>query len=436
MAADLPDAPTGAQGPPQYVHSTRSIVALLVSAFCASAATMAGETALGKQVFDITHHELDLGWLGLIEFAPAAVLVLVTGSVADRFDRRRVVCVAASAQGLVAIALAWYAHVGHRAVGPIFTLVLGLGISRAFVAPAERALPADIVPAERLPWLVARFSGTWQVALIVGPILGGVLYAVTPAASYIAMAALLAIAAVAIFAVDAPPRRRTVAVATDAPAGGDADHDGDGSRKETAAAMEGVRFIRSHGIVLGALSLDLFAVLFGGAIALLPAIAETRLGAGAIGLGMLRAAYGLGAAIVTAWLAVRPLGRHVGRNLLIAVATFGAGTIVLGLTHTFVVAFLALAVLAGADAISVFIRATLVPLATPSALRGRVLAVENVFIGGSNELGAFESGVAGQLLGPGPAVVLGGAATIVIAASWATLFPALRSIDRFPEPIE
>jgi MFS family permease len=438
---------------PAYAHSTRSIAALLISSFCASAATMAGETALGKQVFDVTGRELDLGWLGLLEFAPAFVLVLVAGSVADRFDRRYVVAVAASAEAVVALGLAAYAHAGHHAVSPIFELVLVLGIARAFISPAERALPSDIVPPERLPWLIARSSGTFQVAIIVGPVVGGVLYAIAPAASYIAMASLLVVAAISIFAVDVPrPFRSTVAQAEQAePAGnvaaaaltvehddttthGDDDGDGDGDGK--AAAFEGVRFIRSHSIVLGAMALDLFAVLFGGAVALLPAIAETRLGAGAIGLGLLRAAYGVGAAAVTAWLAFRPVRRRVGRTLLIAVAIFGVATIVLGITHSYFVAFASLAVLAGADSISVFIRATLVPLATPFRLRGRVLAVENVFIGGSNELGAFESGVAGQILGPGPAVVLGGVATIVIAASWTQLFPDLRRVDQFPEPTD
>ncbi|HEY1740268.1 MAG TPA: MFS transporter, partial [Acidimicrobiia bacterium] len=217
MTADRP----GATGASPYGHSTRSIAALLISSFCASAATMAGETALGKQVFDITGRELDLGWLGLLEFAPAFVLVLVAGSVADRFDRRYVVAVAASAEAVLALALAAYAHAGHRAVAPIFELVLVIGVARAFISPAERALPADIVPPDRLPWLIARSSGTFQVAIIVGPVVGGVLYAIAPAASYIAMASLLAVAAISIFAVDVPrPFRSTVAQAEQAePAG-------------------------------------------------------------------------------------------------------------------------------------------------------------------------------------------------------------------------
>jgi hypothetical protein len=186
-------------------------------------------------------------------------------------------------------------------------------------------------------------------------------------------------------------------------------------------------------VLLGAIALDLFAVLFGGAVALLPAIAEDRLHVGNVGYGWLRAAPGVGAIAVSALLAVRPLRRRIGRRLLAVVAVFGAGTIVLGLTHDYVIAFVALVVLSGADAVSVFIRATIVPLATPDHMRGRVSAVENVFIGASNEVGAFESGVASTLIGVGPAVVLGGVATSVIVGLWWVLFPALRDIDSFDD---
>ncbi|MGH9211489.1 MAG: MFS transporter, partial [Acidimicrobiales bacterium] len=208
---------------------------------------------------------------------------------------------------------------------------------------------------------------------------------------------------------------------------------GAGSTSRLHEALEGLRLVRRQPVLLGAISLDLFAVLFGGAVALLPAIAEERLGVGAVGFGWLRAAPGIGAALVMLLLAVRPVRRRVGRTLLAAVAVFGLATIVLGTTRSYAVAFAALVVLAGADALSVFIRVTLVPLVTPAAARGRVLAVENVFIGGSNELGAFESGVTGQVLGPALAVSFGGVATLVVAATWWHLFPALRRVDRFPD---
>jgi predicted MFS family arabinose efflux permease len=197
-----------------------------------------------------------------------------------------------------------------------------------------------------------------------------------------------------------------------------------------------LRLIRRTPILLGAISLDLFAVLFGGAVALLPAIAEDQLGVGAVGLGWLRAAAGIGAAVMATTLAVKPVQHHVGRTLFTVVGIFGAATIVLGITHSFAVAFVSLVVLSAADAVSVFIRATLTPFVTPAAARGRVLAVENVFIGASNELGAFESGVAGQALGVAPAVVLGGAMTLVVAVMWSFLFPSLRDVDRFEDAQE
>lgn len=380
---------------------------------------MAGFLALGKQVYDISGRELDLGWLGLAEFTPAALLVLVTGTVADRLDRRLVAAAAMFAQAVIAVCLAYLAMSNPRTPTPIFAFAILLGASRAFVAPAERSLPADIVAAERLPWLIARFSGSWQAASIAGPVIGGLLYAIDPWWAYFAMATLLALGALSILAVHPQPRPDAIAdVANERP-----------SLKE---AMLGLQFIRSHPVMLGAISLDLFAVLFGGAVALLPAIAEKRLGVGSVGLGWLRAAGGIGAAAATAVLAVRPLRRNVGRTLLAVVALFGAGTVVLGITRTYAVAFIAMMVLTAADSVSVFVRATLVPLVTPPPLRGRVLAVENVFIGASNELGAFESGVAGNFIGPGGAVVFGGVATMFIAFAWWRAFPALRDVDQFP----
>ncbi|MEA3020801.1 MAG: hypothetical protein QOI47_2325 [Actinomycetota bacterium] len=421
----------------------RNIVLLLASIFTSSAAALAGVTALGKLVYDITGRDLFLGFLGLAEFSPALLLVLITGHVADRFDRRRVTAVAALAEGVVALALAAYAGSSPTAVAPIFFLVVCFGVARAFVAPASRSIPADTVPAERLPWLTARFSAAWQASIVVGPVLGGTLYAVDPKWPFIAMAVLLVISALCVSAIRIDSNRRVTAPevarvleAGVAPVLGDidvavADADADDARG-MRGALEGLRFIRGHPVLLGAISLDLFAVLFGGAVALLPAIAQDRLGAGAVGLGWLRAAGGIGAGAVTAVLAFRPLQRHVGRVLLVSVATFGVFTILLGVTRSYFVAFAALAVLSGADAMSVFVRATLVPLVTPADRRGRVLAVENVFIGASNELGAFESGVVGEIIGSSGAIVLGGVATLAVAITWATAFPALREVDRFP----
>jgi MFS family permease len=442
-------------GAPTEKRWTRSVVAFFLAVLGSSLAATALTTVLGKLVFDITGSELDLGLLGLAEFAPAALLVLVSGSLADRRDRRTLAAVSIFGEAVAAAGIAWYASTDPTSVTPIFALILLFGIARALAAPATRALPGDIVTPSVLPWLMVRRSATWQLASIVGPVLGGVLYAVDITLPFIAVVGFLLLAAVAMWAVRPLPAAEPGVGGVVVYAAADAAPDVQAIKAEAmleagvemsegaviaaapargriSEAMEGLRFIRRQPVLLGAISLDLFAVLFGGAVALLPAIAEDRLHVGAVGLGWLRASIGIGAALVTILLAWKPVTRHVGGKLLAAVAVFGVFTIVLGVTTSFVIAFVALLVLSGADAISVFIRATLVPLVTPNETRGRVLAVENVFIGASNELGAFESGVVGQLFGTVPAVVLGGAATLAVAAIWWKVFPALREVDRFP----
>ncbi|MFN8028296.1 MAG: MFS transporter [Acidimicrobiia bacterium] len=403
--------------PPWEPNEKRSIVALLTAMTCSSTAVAMVTTVLGKLVFDLTGSELALGLLGLAEFAPAALLIFVTGPVADRLDRRKVACVALLLEAATIGAMALYAASDPTSTGPIFVLVVAFGTFRAFANPATRSLPADTVSAERLPWLVARQSITWQVAGIFGPVLGGFLYVAGVGIPFALGAALVVVGALVILLVQPRPVANKP----------------ERTRPSMKDAMAGLRFVRSEPILLGAITLDLFAVLFGGAVALLPAIAEDRLGVGAVGLGWLRAAIGIGAAAVTLVLAFKPLHRRVGPILLASVAIFGVGTIVLGVTTSFAIAFLSLMVLSGADAVSVFIRSTLVPLVTPHDMRGRVLAVEMVFIGASNELGAFESGVVGQLLGPAAAVVLGGVGTLAVAGLWFRIFPALARVDRFPE---
>ncbi|MEO7556397.1 MAG: MFS transporter [Acidimicrobiales bacterium] len=420
-------------------RASRSIVALLASSFLSVTAALVATTALGKLVYDITRSELALGLLGLAEFAPAAVLVLVTGPVADRYDRRTVAALGIGVEALAALGLIALVATGPKTALPIFAFVLVFGVGRAFANPAARSLPADIVDADRLPWLTARYTATWQTAMIAGPVLGGMLYAIDETAPFMAMFALLIVAALSVRlvrvertvpAADLPAARTALEPIAEAVSGIPPEPP---ERAGLHEAMAGLRFIRNQPVLLGAISLDLFAVLFGGAVALLPAIAEERLHVDAVAYGWLRAAGGIGAALVTIALARRPLTRRVGPTLLCVVALFGVGTIVLGVTRSYVVAFLAMIVLSGADAVSVFVRATLVPLVTPDDKRGRVLAVENVFIGASNELGAFESGVAGQAIGPAGAVVLGGVATLAIAVGWWVLFPALRKVDRFPD---
>jgi MFS family permease len=438
----------GGRAPESISHPRRTIGAFLGATLSSSSAALALDVVLGKQIFDLTGSELYLGLIGLTVFAPNFLLVLLTGSIADHFDRRRIAATALTSEAVAVAALAWYASTDPTSVLPIFLLTLAFGTARAFATPATRALPPDIVVPERLPWLTVRYSGTWQAAAIVGPIVGGFLYAIAVWLPYLAVSLLLVAAAVLLLAVEIRPdvrvgRRDPLAEPRDAAelradalleAGAEAT-DGEPAAAMTPGrlheAMEGLRFIRRQPALLGAISLDLFAVLFGGAVALLPAIAH-ELHVGAVGLGWLRAATGIGAALVTLTLAWRPVHRRVGVTLLAAVAVFGVFTIVLGLTGSFAIAFVALLVLSGADAISVFIRSTLVPLITPEDKRGRVFAVEMVFIGASNELGGFESGVAGQLIGVTGAVVLGGAATLLVATGWWWLFPALRKVDRFP----
>ena len=411
--SDQPVAPSGRE-----LLKDRCVSTYLIAAVAQTVATMMQEAALGQQIFHITNSTLALGLLGLFEFLPALVLLPLTGSAADRFDRRRVAAIAMTAEVVTSLLFFGYALTRPTSVIPIFAIALLFGTARAFAAPAFRALPPLIAPELGLPRLIALYSGTWQIGLIVGPALSGFLYAIDPSVPYATAAATFGAAAlIATTLTVRRPQFRTPA----------------SERPSFAHAMEGLRFIRRRQVLLGAITLDMFAVLFGGAVALLPAIADDRLGVSSIGYGWLRAAPGIGALIVTGLLALRPVRRRVGTTLLIAVAVFGLATVVLGLTHNYVVAFAALIVLAGADAVSVFIRATIVPLATPDEMRGRVMAVENVFIGASNELGAFESGVAGALLGVGPAVWLGGLLTIGVVGVMATIFPDLRGIDRFED---
>jgi MFS family permease len=396
----------------------RSIVSFLVASTTSSTGTLLQAAALGKQLFDITDSALALGLLGLVEFLPALVLLPLTGSAADRFDRRRVAAIGFFAEVLTSVAFCIYAATDPTSGFPLFLMAALFGVARAFVAPSVRSLPPLLAPVGGLPRLIALYTATWQFGMIAGPAVSGFLYDIDTTVPYFVAAACFMVSTGTVLTVTL--RREQQRTPSD-------------ERPTLHHALEGLRFIRRQPVLLGAISLDLFAVLFGGAIALLPAIAEERLGVGNVGYGWLRAAPGIGAVALTALLAVRPVRRHVGAKLLLSVGLFGVATVIFGLTRSYAVAFVALLVLSGADAVSVFIRATLVPLVTVDIMRGRVAAVENVFIGASNELGAFESGVAATLLGVGPAVALGGLLTLGVVAVWPVFFPALRSIDRFED---
>jgi len=375
-------------------------------------------TTLAKQVYDITRRELDLGFLGLAEFLPIALLVFVTGSVADRFNRKRISQIAMAGELASALLLMWYASTKPTSVFPIFVIAVLYGSSRAFLAPSMRPIAAAIAPEGRLPQMIALYSTVWTSAGIVGPAMSGFLYSASPVIAYGTGSALILIALATFSAVRVPATQR----------GADANE-----RPTLRSAVEGLRYIRRTPILFAAIALDLFAVLFGGAVALLPVIAEERLGVGNIAYGWLRAAAGIGAGAVALLLAIRPLRRNVGRWLLVAVAVFGVGTIVLGLTRTYWIAFVAVLVIHGADMVSVFVRGSIVPLVTPDDKRGRVSAVENVFIGATNELGAFESGVAAQAVGVPATVVGGGVLTLGIVGVWWVKFKQLRDVDRFED---
>jgi len=406
--------PTGRE-----VLAAPGVTAFLVAQFTMTVGVMLQAAALGKHIYDITGNALDIGWLGLAEFLPAALLVLVTGTVADRFDRKRIVTFAFTGELLCAVAFMLYARTDPGTTGFMFTVAFVFGVMRAFAGPAVRTIPPMIAPPNGLPRVIAFSSATWTSAAIVGPAVSGFMYAIAPWVAYAAAACLMVLGILAFLTIDVPPAAHQQVENRERPT--------------LRHAMEGLRFIRRTPVLLAAISLDLFAVLFGGAIALLPVIAEERLGVGDVAYGWLRAASGMGAAAMAVFLASRPVTRRVGRTLLIAVFVFGVHSVVLGLTHSYVVAFVAVLIGSAADMVSVFIRSSLVPLVTPDDKRGRVSAVEGVFIGASNELGAFESGAAASLVGVPATVVGGGIATIGIVGFFWSRFPALRRIDRFED---
>ena len=375
--------------------------------------------ALGWQAYERTGSPLTLGLIGLAEFLPALIFALPAGQMADRLDRRLVTALGMGIVVLMAVGLALDAAAGDSSALPLYFLAAGLGVGRSFSSAAFSPMLAAAVSAGDLPRTMALSSSTWQGALIFGPFIGGLLQAWGNVPPYL-LALLLEVAAVAL--VLGVTRR----VGTE--------HRASVSGPPTMRdATAGLRLIRHTPALLGAISLDLVAVLFGGATALLPIIASDILGVGAVGYGVLRAAPGIGAVAVGLVLAARPIRRRVGPVLLFAVAGFGAFTIVLGLSTSYWLTFVVLLLLSGSDMVSVYIRSTLAPLLTPPQLRGRVIAVERVFVGASNELGAFESGVLAQFIGTVGAIVVGGALSIAAAGAWALFFPGLRSINRFED---
>ena len=385
------------------------IYVLMVSGFFASASQIGQITIVGKQVWDMTGNELDLGLIGVAEFLPVALLAPITGSIADRFDRRRVLAVALSGEVIISVLLFSYIRTDPTSLKPIFALILLFSVFRSFAMPANRALPIDLAPPGTVERVVALKAVSFMGGTVAGPIVFSFLFVADIALPYLIAAIGLSTGIALLSLVPKPPVTQ---------------YKPTGTKQVIKDAFEGLRFIRKTPILFGAISLDLFAVLFGGVIALLPAIAEERLGVGAVGIG---------AGITMLSLSFKPLKRNVGKRLFHMVGLFGVATIALAMTRSFAVALILIFIAAAADAVSMFIRASLVPLATPEQMRGRVLAVESVFIGASNELGAAESGVAAALLGLVGAILFGGAGTLLVVILWWRLFPALRSVDRFED---
>jgi predicted MFS family arabinose efflux permease len=376
--------------------------------------------AIGWQVYAIHSDPLDLGLVGLAMFLPLPLLALPAGHLSDRYPRRTVLALSLGLDALVAIGLLAVTRAGAGETWPFFALAFVTGVASAIGAPAGRAMTPSLVPQAILVKAFAQRSVATQLSVIAGPALGGLLFALDPELVY-AVASVFSLASLA--AVLAMHAGR----------------DGAGAgTPDLASVLGGVRLVRRTPVLLGAISLDLFAVLFGGAVALLPIFARDVLEVGPAGLGVLRAAPAVGALCAAFVLAHRPVRRHAGRTLLIVVALYGITMVVFGLSETMWLSLAALAAGGAVDTVSVVLRQTILPLVTPDELRGRVTAVEMVFISASNELGAFESGVAAALIGAVPAVVVGGVVTIGVALTWTRLFPQLAKVDRLDElqPVE
>jgi MFS family permease len=377
-------------------------------------ATEMQSVAVGWQVFDITKRPLDLGYVGLAQFLPTLVLFLVAGHAADRFNRRKIVTLCYAGLGLASTVLFALTISGSRSVHAIYAALVLVGVVRSFNGAAGQSMVPQLVPEEHFPNAVAWAQTVFNTATIIGPALGGFIYAVFrgPTAVYASSMGAAAISVVAASRIRLNPAKR--------------------EREDVSLAtlFAGFRFIWQKKLILGLISLDLFAVLLGGAVALLPVYTRDILHAGPWALGILRSAPAVGAVCMAMLLAHRPLRRHAGITMSWSVAGFGVFTIVFGLSRSLVVSLIALLLLGASDMVSVIIRGTLVQLSTPDEMRGRVSAVNSLFIGTSNEFGQFESGVTAQWFGTVPAVVIGGVGTLLVIALWSWLFPELRGADR------
>jgi MFS family permease len=389
-----------------------------IARFCIVFCTEMQSVAVGWQVYEITKRPLDLGLTGLVQFLPGMCLFLVGGHSADRFDRRKLLTTCFAGYGLCSALLLLVTlrfELLHRpsTVLPIFAILVLVGVVRSFSMPASRALLPQLVPEEYFHSAVAWNSGVFQCATILGPALGGILYAVSRGPALVYGVALLSAATAVLTMLKIQVRSRP--------------------RPREPFTMQtvlaGFRYLWTHKLVLGSISLDLFAVLLGGAVALLPVYAKEILRTGPWGLGLLRSAPAIGAGFMALLMAYQPIRKRAGATMLWCVAGFGLFTIVFGLSRSLLLSLISLFFVGAADMVSVVVRGVLIQIETPEEMRGRVNAVDMIFIGASNELGEFESGLAAQWLGAVPAVVLGGVGTIVVTVLWAWMFPELRKAD-------
>ncbi len=371
--------------------------------------------SLAWLIYDVTGEALLLGLVGLSLFLPALVLILLTGLTADRFNRRMIMAVCLVVEFGCALGFLWFANLHGREVWPVFLILVVLGTARAFWNPAAQSLAPNLVPPEVLANAITTNMSAWQFAAIMGPAAGGLLYGIAPEVAFGTAGTLLVIAFCFVLLIPKPAQRA--------------------SQQATSIGtmLAGFRYIFSNKVVLGAISLDMFAVLMGGAVALLPIYAKDILQAGPQELGFLRAAPGVGALLMAGILMRFPIRDHAGRLLFLFVGLFGAFTVLFGFSTTIWLSVLALALVGASDMVSVTIRETIMQLWTPEEVRGRVNAVNSVFIGASNELGEFRAGTVAHLIGPVPAVVIGGFGAIGVAVAWSILFPQLRdqrALDR------
>jgi MFS family permease len=398
---------------PDSILRHRPFVLYWSARTCAAMGFQMLGVAVAWQMYALTGSAFDLGLVGLTQFLPALAFMLVAGQIADRYHRRRLLQICQTVEGLAAAALAVGTIAGWVSKEFILAAVFVFGVGRAFDAPTQQTLLPGVVPAALFPRAVAASASTTQLATITGPALGGFLYAVDPAVPYTICFALFLSSIVLLAFVQieraAGPRLPV----------------------SLEAVFAGISYIRGNPIVLGVISLDLFAVLLGGTTALLPIFASDVFHLGSEGLGLLRAAPAVGALAIMAVLTMSPLTRHVGRIMFVSVACFGLATIVFALSTSFVLSMVALAALGASDAVSVVIRMTLVQIETPDEMRGRVNAVNSLFAGTSNQLGDFRAGVMAAALGAIPAVLVGGVGTLLVVLIWTRVFPALRQVDGF-----